>query len=259
MSRPELFDHLLVSLHEAALDDARWPAAAAQIDRLCGSRGSVLVYGDGDGVSPQDVQIYLASACFGGQPNDQCVREYFESYHPFDERLSRLRRLRDSRVVPVAWLLTEEQMKSSLVYNEMLLPGDLGNALHARLDGPGRHPHRVDLRRSGGPRRLVERSRRDARANPAAPAPLHQGASCARQREGPRRVDLGPCRACEPRGDPPRSVRTRGVGERAGPRAAPQGRWVDLPGRGAPRRHRRGGRHAPAGPRPRTARPRGDG
>ena len=136
MTTPDAFDRMLGSLHEAALDDARWPAAAARIDQLCGSRGSVLVYGDGDSASPDDVQIYLASACFGGQPNEQCVREYFESYHDFDERLARLRRLRDSRVVPVAWLLTEEQMKSSLVYNEMLLPGDLGNALHARLDGP---------------------------------------------------------------------------------------------------------------------------
>ena len=136
MSRPEAFDRVLVSLHEAALDDARWPAAAAQIDRLCGSKGSVLVYGDDDGASPDDVQIYLASACFGGQPHEQCVREYFETYHNFDERLARLRRLRDARVVPVAWLLSEAQMKTSLVYNEMLLPGDLGNALHARLDGP---------------------------------------------------------------------------------------------------------------------------
>ena len=136
MSGPEAFDRLLVSLHEAALDDARWPAAAAQIDLLCGSQGSVLVYGDGDGASPDDIQIYLARACFGGERHQDCEREYFSVYHAHDERLPRLRRLPDAHVVPVAWLMTEAQMRTSRVYNEMLVPGGQGDALHARLDGP---------------------------------------------------------------------------------------------------------------------------
>lgn len=134
MSAPEVFDRLLVSIHDAVLDDAAWPAAAVQIDQLCGSRGNVLVYGGG--TAPDDVDIFFARACFGGERNEDCEREYFDVYHRFDERLPRLRQLPDSQVVPVAWLLSQQQMRTSLVYNEMLCPGGLGNALHSRLDGP---------------------------------------------------------------------------------------------------------------------------
>ena len=39
-------------------------------------------------------------------------------------------------MVPVTSLLTEDELRTSAVYNEMLLRCDLGHALHARLDGP---------------------------------------------------------------------------------------------------------------------------
>ena len=134
MSDPEVFERMLASIHEATLDDSQWPAAAALIDRLCGSKGNILVFGQG--ASSEDVDIFFTRGCSGGERHEEAEREYIEVYHPHDERLPRLRQLPDSRVVPTAWLLSEEEMRTSRVFNELLVPGDMGNALHARLDGP---------------------------------------------------------------------------------------------------------------------------
>ena len=135
MSRTEVFERLLASLHEAVLDEAQWPAAAALVDQLCGSKGNSLVYGDDAG--PDDVDLFFTRSCAGGEIYDEQEREYFELYHAGDERLPHLRQLPDSHVAPVTSLLTEEQMRTSPVYNEMLPTIAQCNALHARLDGPG--------------------------------------------------------------------------------------------------------------------------
>ena len=48
-------------------------------------------------------------------------REYFDVYYPRDERIPRLWQLPDSRLVHVKDLYTAEEMKTSPVYNEILL------------------------------------------------------------------------------------------------------------------------------------------
>ena len=53
-----------------------------------------------------------------------------------DERLPRLRLLPDSRLVPALSLFTEEELKTSVVYNEALPLADCRNGLNVRLDGP---------------------------------------------------------------------------------------------------------------------------
>ena len=136
MSPEDTFESMLAALHEAAFDDARWPAASALIDRVCGSRGSVLVFGDG--VSTDDVDIFFARVCFGGQRHPECERDYFGFYHAHDERLPRLRQLPHGQVVSSASLLTEEERKTSMVYNELLRPSEFGDTLCVRLDGPHR-------------------------------------------------------------------------------------------------------------------------
>ncbi len=45
MNSDDAFERCLESLYEAALDDARWPAASPLIDEDCGVRGSCLVVG----------------------------------------------------------------------------------------------------------------------------------------------------------------------------------------------------------------------
>lgn len=134
MSQQESFDHILASLHEATLDDAHWQETSALIDEACRSKGNMLVFGDGG--YRDDLEIFFARFCYGGHRYVELEREYFEVYHPLDERVPRLRRLPDSRPVHVAELYTPDEMKTSEVYNEMLPRSDTGNGLHVRLDGP---------------------------------------------------------------------------------------------------------------------------
>ena len=134
MSRQDLFEHILASLQETALDDAHWPETSALIDEACGSKGNFLVSGDGN--SQDDIEIFFARFCFGGQRHPELERLYFEVYHALDERLPRIRQLPDSQLVHVRSLYTEEKKKTSLVYNEGLPLSDTRDCLNVRLDGP---------------------------------------------------------------------------------------------------------------------------
>ena len=128
-----MFDRVLVSLHEAMLDDARWPETAAQIVEACGAMGNELVVAEGPG---GDVDVLLAWFYHGGRRRQDLEREYFESYHEHDERLPRLRQLPDGQVVHVTTLYDEEELRTSRTYNEMLRRTGTRNALNVRLDGP---------------------------------------------------------------------------------------------------------------------------
>ena len=134
MSRQDLFERLLRSLHGAALDDARWPATSGLLDEMCEAKGNMLVFGDG--AQRGDIDIFFAQLCYRGERCVELEREYFEVYHPLDERMPRMRQLPDSRIVHVDELLTEEEMKTSSVYNEILPRYDGRNGLVTRLDGP---------------------------------------------------------------------------------------------------------------------------
>ena len=134
MSRGDLFERILGSLQEAALDDACWPTASGLIDEACGSKGNMLASGDGG--LRDDAEVFFARYCYRGQRDHDLEREYFEVYHCLDERLPRLRRLPDSRIVHVGEMYTDEEKKRSPAYNELLPRSDTGNSLHTRLDGP---------------------------------------------------------------------------------------------------------------------------
>ena len=134
MSLQDQFEQILSSLHEAALDDAQWPAASALIDELCGSKGNLLV--SGDGAAPDDIEIFFARFCYRGQLHAEWQREYFEVFHSLDERIPRLRHLPDSRVVHASSLYTGEEMRTSVAYNDALSRSDTQDSLNVRLDGP---------------------------------------------------------------------------------------------------------------------------
>ncbi|MYJ72510.1 MAG: helix-turn-helix transcriptional regulator, partial [Rhodospirillaceae bacterium] len=53
-----------------------------------------------------------------------------------DERIPRLIRLPDSDVVHVASLYTEDELKTSATYNELLPTNQFQNGVHVRMDGP---------------------------------------------------------------------------------------------------------------------------
>ena len=59
-----------------------------------------------------------------------------ELYHPWDERVPRVRRLPDSKLVHIPAVYTKQELKTSPTYNEALLRSKGQNGLHVRLDGP---------------------------------------------------------------------------------------------------------------------------
>ena len=134
MSRRDLFESLLLSLSDAALDEERWPAASALVDELCGSKGNILLCAEGDG--PNDFRHTFNRVCHRGERREDFERDYFRIYHSIDERVPRLRRLPDSRITGIEELYTDEEKRTSIAYNEMLPMSDTADCLHARLDGP---------------------------------------------------------------------------------------------------------------------------
>ena len=134
MSEGEAFERILASLHEAALDRARWSTATALIDDALRAHGSSMVFGDGN--SEEDIRIYFAWSFFRGQRHRELERDYFENYYAMDERAPRLRHLPDSRLFHITELYTEEELKTSAAYNELLARGHARNSINVRLDGP---------------------------------------------------------------------------------------------------------------------------
>ena len=112
-------------------------ATAALIDeacgiKACGIKGNGLVVGEGP---DDDVRIALARFCYRGERRPDLEREYFDRYHPHDERLPRLRQLPDGHLVHVPELYTEQELKTSPTYNEALHRSGAQNGLITRLDG----------------------------------------------------------------------------------------------------------------------------
>ena len=134
MSVQDAFDSILAALHEAALNDAHWLTASALIDEACGIKGNLL--GFGAGKSQDEITMFFARMCYRGQRNEEIERVYFDVYHPLDERLPRLRLMPDSQLVHVTDLFTDQEKKTSVVYNEALPMSDSQDSLNVRLDGP---------------------------------------------------------------------------------------------------------------------------
>ena len=134
MGETDIFDRALVSLHQAVFDDSLWPAAAALIDEACGTTANGLLVGTGMGA---DVKVSFAAFHRHGKRRQDQEREYLEHYYPWDERVPRLRRLPDSRLVPSRALYTEAERKTSRVFNEWQRGAGNQNGLLTRLDGPG--------------------------------------------------------------------------------------------------------------------------
>ena len=135
MARSELnaFERILASLHEAALDPARWPNASALIDEALGTHGSTLACGDGE--SEEGYRIHFMWTCLRGERRRDLERLWLETLYPLDERMPRLRRLPFNRLFHVADLYTEEERKTSEAYNALRTLAHAGNAIDVRLHG----------------------------------------------------------------------------------------------------------------------------
>ncbi len=108
----DAFERILAALHEAALDDTRWPAAAALIDEACGAVGNMLLVGERSG------EIHFVRSLHRGEAREDLAREYFEVYYPHDEGPLRRRELPNGLMTHTSELYTETQLKTSVAYNE---------------------------------------------------------------------------------------------------------------------------------------------
>ena len=129
------FQSVLTSLHEAALDPARWPGFSAVVDEALGVHGSSLLFGDGE--SDESVRIGFQWTITRGQRRTDLERRYFGTYYPLDERVPRLRHAPDGHLFHNTELFTERELKSSPVYHVFSTETNCGDAVNVRLDGPG--------------------------------------------------------------------------------------------------------------------------
>ena len=133
MNPDDAFERVFSSLYEAALDDARWPAATAELEEAVGADGNALIVGEGLG---EDVRIHFARYLRRGENVEDQAREYFNVYHPHDEGMPRLRRLPHGQLVRVRDVYSEEELKTSPAYNEGLRGLGSRNGLYVRFEGP---------------------------------------------------------------------------------------------------------------------------
>ena len=133
MSQLDIFNRVLLSLNEAMLNDAQWPATSALIDEACGTLGNALLIGE---TRENEVRILFAAAHYRGQRRRDLERDYLENYHPWDERVPRVRKLPDCLVAHTTDLYTEQELKTSRSYNEFSPRSSGRNSLNVRLNGP---------------------------------------------------------------------------------------------------------------------------
>ena len=131
MSDEDAYRRILASLSDAMLDDSHWPATSALIDEACGLTSNALMIGEGP---KDDIRVLTPGFYRRGQRHEEQERKYLRIYHPIDERVPRVRRLPDSRLVHVTDLYTAEELKTSPTYNEFLLRTSHQNSLNVRLE-----------------------------------------------------------------------------------------------------------------------------
>lgn len=133
MNQQDMFGRILASLHDAAFDDEHWLETSALIDEACQARGNHLVFSS---QSPHGVDTFFTRFCYRGDHRTDLEQEYFCKYYPNDEHLPNLRQLPDGKIVHVTQLLDEQQLGTSLTYNEIMPRFHFQDGLNIRLDGP---------------------------------------------------------------------------------------------------------------------------
>ena len=132
MNPDDAFERVLSSFYEAALDDARWPAATALMEEAVGASGNALIVGEGLG---DDARLLFARFFRHGEGVEELGRRYFDIYYPHDEAVPRIRRLPHSQLVRSADLYTEDERKTSPTYNESLPFSGSEKGMFVRFDG----------------------------------------------------------------------------------------------------------------------------
>ena len=133
MSQRDQFDRIVSALHDAALDDTLWPSAAGLMDEAVGMPGNHLVVLSGH--SRDDAEFVFGDRYNHGEFTE-LGREYAQKFFSHDERIPRVLRLPDSRIVHITALYTAQELKTSPTYNDLLCRDDADDGLNVRMDGP---------------------------------------------------------------------------------------------------------------------------
>ena len=133
MSQQDAFDHIVAALHDTALNDRLWPHTSALIDEAVGMWGSHLAIESGH--TRDDAEFVFGDAYSHGELLEM-GRMYANTYFPHDERVTRLLHLPDNRVFHTTQVYTEQELKTSPTYNELLCRFGAGSGLNLRMDGP---------------------------------------------------------------------------------------------------------------------------
>ena len=136
MNPDDAFERCLEALYAAALDDTRWSAATLLIEEALDASGTaigVVEVGDDDVLN---ARVHFARFLRRGESVQDLMREYFTVYHPIDEAMPRARRLPHARLVHVRELYTEDELKTSVAYNEGLARLGGQNGLQTQMRGP---------------------------------------------------------------------------------------------------------------------------
>ena len=138
VSQQDKVDKTISSLHEAMLGDAEWQATSLLLEEAFGAKGTHLVILDNR--SPRAPAAWpewlFDQIYFRGVERDDIRQRYVKEFFPHDERVPRMVRLPESRVVPVTRMFTERELKTSLTYNDALLRTDCQRGFNMRMDGP---------------------------------------------------------------------------------------------------------------------------
>ena len=134
MNQQDPYTRIVKLLNEAMLDDACWPEVSALIDEAFGAKGNILTFADEP--TQGDVQIFFTKCYYRGVDRSAWLREYFRDYYPEDQLPARVRALPDAKIVRVADLFSEEERRTSRMYNEALVRCHAQNGLVMRLDEP---------------------------------------------------------------------------------------------------------------------------
>lgn len=133
MSPRSPFEHILASLHKAALDDAHWPATACLISEITRTKGNALVHGEGP--TRAEAEFSFVHFCVDGQHRPDLERKYFRDYWLWDECGLRIACLPHGQLVQTADLFTDREKKTSPAYNEVWCDIQMQNGLSVRLNG----------------------------------------------------------------------------------------------------------------------------
>lgn len=134
MSQQDKFNLAVAALHEAMLGDAHWREASALIDAACGMKGAHLVVVDSR--SKDKPEWLFDQFYYHGESAAELGKDYVDNFFRQDERIPRMVRLPNQRLVRVTDLLTEREVKTSAAYNDLLRRAVGQEGFNVRMDGP---------------------------------------------------------------------------------------------------------------------------